>query len=210
MQIQISWLLQKPTDLDLHCLQKQDISGFSRTWVKCRVAYKVSTYFIMVPSSCFFFVFCFFSIIIIFLITKTRLYSFDPLKPHFYIVKLGFIGVYIIFLISAKKHGLWVLVRTEAVLTSTHNLRFEQKYEKCQSFLCEYFQFLEVKFSIYLNMHVFVMLWSLSPFCISKMHPVNIWSDCANAQAVRAVWCKSSLGHTTKYTFPEVEAYINL
>ena len=30
MQIQISWLLQKPTDLDLHCLQRQDISGFSR------------------------------------------------------------------------------------------------------------------------------------------------------------------------------------
>ena len=33
MQIQISWLLQKPTDLDLHCLQRQDISGFSRTRV---------------------------------------------------------------------------------------------------------------------------------------------------------------------------------
>ena len=29
-------------------------------------------------------------------------YNFDPLKPHFYIVKLGFAGVYIIFLISAK------------------------------------------------------------------------------------------------------------
>ena len=36
------------------------------------------------------------------LITKTCLYSFDPLKPHFYIVKLGFTGVYIIFLISAQ------------------------------------------------------------------------------------------------------------
>ena len=35
-------------------------------------------------------------------ITKTGLYNFDPLKPHFYIVKLGFIGVYIIFLISAQ------------------------------------------------------------------------------------------------------------
>ena len=34
-------------------------------------------------------------------ITKTRLYNVDPLKPHFYIVKLGFKGVYIIFLISA-------------------------------------------------------------------------------------------------------------
>ena len=34
-------------------------------------------------------------------ITKIRLYNFDPLKPHFYVVKLGFAGVYIIFLISA-------------------------------------------------------------------------------------------------------------
>ena len=33
VKIQISWLLQKPTDLDLHCLQKQGLSGFSRTRV---------------------------------------------------------------------------------------------------------------------------------------------------------------------------------
>ena len=59
---------------------------------------------------------------------------------------------------SAQKHGLWVLVRTaEAVLTSTNNLCFEQKYEKYQSFLSENFPFLEVKFSIYLNRRVFVM-----------------------------------------------------
>ena len=36
-------------------------------------------------------------------ITKARLYNFDLLKSHF-IVKLGFTGVYIIFLISAQKH----------------------------------------------------------------------------------------------------------
>ena len=35
---------------------------------------------------------------------KTCLYTFDSLEPHFYIVKLGFKGVYIIFLISAKKN----------------------------------------------------------------------------------------------------------
>ena len=33
VQIQISWLLQKPTDLVVHCLQRQGISGFSRTRV---------------------------------------------------------------------------------------------------------------------------------------------------------------------------------
>ena len=48
-------------------------------------------------------------------ITKTSLYNFDPLKPHFYIVKLGFTGVYIIYLISAQKHRLWVLVRTASL-----------------------------------------------------------------------------------------------
>ena len=35
VQIQISWFLQKPTDLDLDCLQRQDISGFSRTRINC-------------------------------------------------------------------------------------------------------------------------------------------------------------------------------
>ena len=46
---------------------------------------------------------------------KTCLYNVDPLKPHFYIVKLGFTGVYIIFLISTQKHRLWVLVRTASL-----------------------------------------------------------------------------------------------
>ena len=45
-------------------------------------------------------------------ITKTCLYNFDPLKPHIYTVKLGFTWVCIIFLISAQKQRLWVLVRT--------------------------------------------------------------------------------------------------
>ena len=35
-------------------------------------------------------------------ITKTCLYNFDPLKPHFYVVKLGFTGVYITSLILLK------------------------------------------------------------------------------------------------------------
>ena len=52
----------------------------------------------------------------------------------------------------------------EAVLTSTHNLFFEQKYEKISEFLSEnffnffffFFFFLVVKFSVYLNRRVFV------------------------------------------------------
>ena len=39
MQIKISWLLQKPTDLDLHCLPRQGISGFIRKRVKrCKMS----------------------------------------------------------------------------------------------------------------------------------------------------------------------------
>ena len=37
------------------------------------------------------------------IITKTCLYNVDPLKPDFCIEKLGFTGLYIIFLISAQK-----------------------------------------------------------------------------------------------------------
>ena len=35
-------------------------------------------------------------------ITKTYLYKFDPLKPHFYIVKLGFTGDTLFFLFLLK------------------------------------------------------------------------------------------------------------
>ena len=35
-------------------------------------------------------------------ITKTCLYNFDPIKPHFYIVKLGFTGVYIFSFLLKK------------------------------------------------------------------------------------------------------------
>ena len=80
-------------------------------------------------------------------ISKTRLFNFDPLKPHFYIITLGFTGAYIIFLISAQKHRLWV----PTIYVLSRNMK------NIKVFLSENFQFLEVKFSIYLNRHVFVM-----------------------------------------------------
>ena len=46
---------------------------------------------------------------VLLLITKTYLNNFDSLKPHLYVVKLGFTYVYIILLISAQNHRLWVL-----------------------------------------------------------------------------------------------------
>ena len=88
--------------------------------------------------------------------SRRHTYIVLTLKPHFCIIKLGFTRIYIIFLISAQKHRLWVL---EAVLTSTQNLCFEQEYEKHQNFLSENCPFFGCKISIYLNRHVFVMLW---------------------------------------------------
>ena len=74
---------------------------------------------------------------------KTCIYKFDPIKPHFYIVNWDI-------------HYFSYFV--EAVLTSTHNLCFEQKYEKNQNFLSENFHFLVIKFSVYLFRLVFAMV----------------------------------------------------
>ena len=94
-------------------------------------------------------------------ITKTRLYNIDPLKTHFYTVKLGFTGVYIIFLISAKKHRLWVLVRTASPRQYNEypqSMFLAEILKISELFLSENFQLLEVKFSISLNRRVYVML----------------------------------------------------
>ena len=101
-------------------------------------------------------------------ITKTRLYNFDPLQPHFYIVKLQGYTLFFLFLLKNIDYG--------AVLTSTHNLCFEQKYKQYQKILSENFHFLMVKFSIYLNRLVFVMCLSAStslpPGRTSEGYPV--------------------------------------
>ena len=64
------------------------------------------------------------------LIMKTCLYNIDPLKPHFYIVKLGFTGVYIIFLISAQNTdcGYSLEPPRRGGSNEYHNLCFEQTY----------------------------------------------------------------------------------
>ena len=104
-------------------------------------------------------------------ITKTCLYNFDPFKSHFYIVKLGFTEVYIIFLITAQNIDCGYPL--EQPLRSGSN-EYPQsmfwaeiwKYQrwaeiwKYQRFLlCENFQFLEVKLSVYLNRRLFVMVF---------------------------------------------------
>ena len=92
------------------------------------------------------------------LITKTCLYNF---KPHFYIVKMGFTEVYIIFF--------FLLINIDCVYSlepprwggSNEYLQslFWAEIWNYQIFLSENFHFLEVKFSIYLNRRVFVMMY---------------------------------------------------
>ena len=68
-----------------------------------------------------------------------------PLTPHVYIVKLGFTGVDIIF--------------SEAVLTCTHDLCFEQK-KYITIFHLKTFIFSAVKSYSILHGHVFVMFYN--------------------------------------------------
>ena len=56
---------------------------------------------------------------------------------------------------------------------STYNICFEWKYEKISEFLSENFRFLVVKFSVYLNRHVFVMKSALSDIMPTTPEP---WS----------------------------------
>ena len=71
---------------------------------------------------------------------------------------------------------------------STHNLCFEQKYEKYQSYLSENFQFLEVKFSIYLNRLVFVM---------RSLHFVFAWKK---TKQCRIRWRKNEVADSGRCT----------
>ena len=100
-------------------------------------------------------------------ITKTCLYNFNPLKPQFYIVKLRFKGVYIIFLISAQKHRLWVLVRTASQRPTIYVL--SRNITNIRIFYLKFSFFLVVKFSVYLNMRIFVII-------IKSMHGCSFYS----------------------------------
>ena len=58
---------------------------------------------------------------------KTCLYNFDPFKPHFHIVKLGFTGVYIIFHISAQNIDCGYSLETPQSTTTTKNKQTKKK-----------------------------------------------------------------------------------
>ena len=90
-------------------------------------------------------------------ITKTCLYNFDPLKPHFYIVKLGFTRLYIIFRISAQNIDCGYTLEPPRRGGSNKYL-YSMFNEYLHSMFIWNFLFFGGKFSVYLNRHVFVMV----------------------------------------------------
>ena len=95
------------------------------------------------------------------IITKTCLYNFDPLKPHFYIVKLGFTGVYIIFLFLLKIIDCGYSLELPHQGSSNEypqSMFWAEIWKNSGVFIWKFSVFLEVKFSLYLNRRVFVML----------------------------------------------------
>ena len=93
-------------------------------------------------------------------ITKTYLYNVDPLEPYFYIVKLGFTGVYIISLIPAQNIdcGYPLEPPRQGGSNEYPQFMFWAEIWKISDFLSENFHFLVVQFSVYLNRRIFVMI----------------------------------------------------
>ena len=123
-------------------------------------------------------------------ITRTCLYNVDPLEPRFYIVKLGFTGVYIIFLFPLKNIDCGYSLEPPRRGGSNEypQSMFRAEIWKISEFLSENFHFLVVKFSIYLNWHVFVMFCACFGIVCSSFHLLVV------SREVCASWLKHFLG----------------
>ena len=155
-----SWVLLKSLDNSDLCILMAKLNSHWLINQPKEKNNKSSSY--MSPYMCYIYVFSLFNRFVPYIndITKTCLYNFDHLKPHFYIVKLGFTGLYIIFLIFAQKHRLKVLVRTASPRrfwrVPTISVLSRNRKNNIVFFYAN-FQFLDVKFSLYLNRCVFAM-----------------------------------------------------
>ena len=142
---------------------------------------------------------------------KIYLYNFDPLKPHFYTVKLGFTGVYIIFHISVQN-------RWGGSNEYPQSMFCAEIWKISQFFLSENFQFLEMKFSIYLNRRVFVMccnngsLYKPSWFQIEtprldddQLH--DLIDQCVDSLS-RASLSRTSFNTDSRYSFADTESLV--
>ena len=112
-------------------------------WIKTFDSYQIRLFFLMLYLT----------------ITRTCLYNVDPLEPHFYIVKLGFMGVYIIFLFLFKNIDCGYSLeppRRGGSNEYPQSIFLAEIWKNIRIFIRK-FPFLEVKFSNYLNRLVFVM-----------------------------------------------------
>ena len=93
-----------------------------------------------------------------FTISKTCPCKVYPLKPHFYIEKKnGVCRVLPIFLISAPKHRLWVLVRTTSAPRVPTIYVLSKNKKNIIQFLLKILIFYKFKNLCILHGHVFVM-----------------------------------------------------
>ena len=106
-------------------------------------------------------------------------HNFDPLKPHFYTVKLGFTGYTLFFLFLLKNVDCVYSLEPPQQGGSKEypHSTFWAEIWKISNFLSENFQILVVIFSIYLNRRVFVMwdkgffpVWILTTGLIFFIH----------------------------------------
>ena len=96
-------------------------------------------------------------------ITKTCLYNFDPLKPHFYIVKLGFTGVYIIFLFLLKNINCGYSLEPPC-LTSTTIYVLSRIWKNIRAFIWKFSVFWRWNFLyIWIGVISWWDFWSESP-----------------------------------------------
>ena len=89
-------------------------------------------------------------------ITKTYLYSFDPIKPHFYIVKRGLQGYTLIFLYLLKNIDCGDSLEPPRRGGSNE---YPQIMFWAENFFIWKVSFFGARISIYLNMRIFIMVW---------------------------------------------------
>ena len=77
----------------------------------------------------------------IYLITKTCLYNFDPIKPHFYTGGLQGYTLFFLFLLKNIGCGYSLEPPRRGGSNEYLNLCFEQKYENIRSFYLKIFSF---------------------------------------------------------------------
>ena len=94
---------------------------------------------------------------------KTYLYNFDPLKPHFYIIKLGFTGIFFLFLLKNIDCGYSLEPPRRGGSNEYLQSMFWAETWKISEFFIWKFSVFGSVISIYLNRRVFAMLGKNTP-----------------------------------------------